>query len=341
MIKINSTSIIYVICPEKRETGGTELAHQLVDCLIRKGLSAFIVYVNEEEYVSASIPIGFNKYSIKVGDKPVDSSNNVLVCPETLLNFSQGFKNIQILFWWMSVDNFFLNSSLFDQLRFFGFDTTLRNVHGKLVRKVKLCGSNSIFALKKMKNIKIHLYQSRYAELFLQINNLFPTMPLSDYTNQDFVNSSLDDISQKEDIILYNPRKGIKITQKIMYKMPLYRFVPLIGLKRNELHDYLRKAKLYIDFGNHPGKDRMPREAAINRCCIITGKDGSAKYFEDVPIPDKYKFDKNEIDSIVKYIKDILENYEHHFQEFEQYRSVILKEKEIFEDQVNAIFVCK
>ncbi len=40
----------------------------------------------------------------------------------------------------------------------------------------------------------------------------------------------------------------------------------------------MRKAKLYIDFGYHPGKERMPREACLLDCCLIIGKDGSAKY---------------------------------------------------------------
>ena len=30
--------------------------------------------------------------------------------------------------------------------------------------------------------------------------------------------------------------------------------------------------KLYIDFGGFPGKDRLPREAVMHDCCIITGK---------------------------------------------------------------------
>jgi len=43
--------------------------------------------------------------------------------------------------------------------------------------------------------------------------------------------------------------------------------------------------KLYVDFGKHPGKDRMPREAAVHGCCIITGRRGAAGNPFDIPIP--------------------------------------------------------
>ncbi|MCX7738527.1 MAG: hypothetical protein N2Z80_03840 [Hydrogenothermaceae bacterium] len=55
--------------------------------------------------------------------------------------------------------------------------------------------------------------------------------------------------------------------------------------------DILKKAKVYIDFGNHTGKDRIPREAAMLECCVITGRRGIAKYREDVPIPENYKIE--------------------------------------------------
>ena len=44
--------------------------------------------------------------------------------------------------------------------------------------------------------------------------------------------------------------------------------------------DLMSESKVYIDFGNHPGKDRIPREAVINGCCVITGVRGSARFKE-------------------------------------------------------------
>ena len=66
----------------------------------------------------------------------------------------------------------------------------------------------------------------------------------------------------------------------------------------------------------------MPRECAINGCCIITGKKGSAAFFEDIPIKNKYKFLDNDksIPDIVATIRWSLKNYEQATTDFDDYR---------------------
>ena len=127
--------------------------------------------------------------------------------------------------------------------------------------------------------------------------------------------------TKKENLVLYNPSKGYEITLKIKKLLPDIKFIELKGLSRNNLNKLFQKAKLYIDFGNHPGKDRLPREACINGCCIIVGKNGSASYFEDVPISDNYKFDNSDLTGIKNRILDIFENYEERSLDFTFYRS--------------------
>ncbi|MGC8677909.1 MAG: hypothetical protein ACP5UF_06830 [Hydrogenobaculum sp.] len=91
-------------------------------------------------------------------------------------------------------------------------------------------------------------------------------------------------------------------------------------MTRDQVIETLQKAKVYIDFGNHPGKDRIPREAAILGCCVITGKRGSATFFEDVPIPEEYKFEER-------------------YQDFNYYRQVIRNEPTKFLENLKKIFV--
>jgi hypothetical protein len=112
-------------------------------------------------------------------------------------------------------------------------------------------------------------------------------------------------------------------------------------MPREEVIKLLQKAKVYIDFGHHPGKDRLPREAAILGCCVITGKRGSAKFFEDVPIPDEYKFEDKEesIPEIIDKIKDCFENYEERYKDFEYYRQFIKNEPQKFIEDLRKIFV--
>lgn len=79
----------------------------------------------------------------------------------------------------------------------------------------------------------------------------------------------------------------------------------------------------------------MPGESAILGCCVITGKRGSAGFYEDVPIPEEYKFeDKDEdIPNIVNKINDCIKNYNDRYKDFEYYRQFIKNEpKKIIED---------
>ncbi len=98
----------------------------------------------------------------------------------------------------------------------------------------------------------------------------------------------------------------------------------------------LQTGKIYVDFGEHPGKDRIPREAAANGCCVITNKKGAARYFEDVPIDDRYKFENPEesLDELDKLLHDICDNFAEHQAMFTSYREKIKVEKQIFNEGV-------
>jgi hypothetical protein len=163
---------------------------------------------------------------------------------------------------------------------------------------------------------------------------------LSDYLNPDFLKIKTD-LSKKENIVAYNPKKGFSFTKKIISNAKDIKFVPLINMTRQQVIETLQRAKLYIDFGNHPGKDRIPREAAILGCCVITGKRGSAAFFEDVPIPDEYKFEDKEenIPKIIDKIYDCFENFEERYESFNYYRQVIQSEPQKFIDDLKEIFI--
>ena len=172
------------------------------------------------------------------------------------------------------------------------------------------------------------------------LNNHFDAMlPLKDFLNDEIVNHG--PLPLKEKIVLYNPKKGLKFTERLMRHSSHLRWVPLQDMKRDELVDTLRKSMLYVDFGHHPGQDRLPREAAISGCCVVTGLEGSAKFFEDVPIESFYKIDqrpKKNIEIILQRIEMILEHYDEHISAFKFYRETIAGGKDEFCRQVGHIF---
>ena len=87
-------------------------------------------------------------------------------------------------------------------------------------------------------------------------------------------------------------------------------------------------------------EDRMPREAAMCGCCVITGRRGSAAYAEDVGIPEEYRFFEEtcEKEEIQQAIRRCLSDYDREQERFETYRETIRSEKVVFRECVEKLF---
>lgn len=340
MIRLQKDSKVYVHCPAGSVTGGAELLHQLVDVLNRNGVMSYIVYFGDSPH---TVPSDYASYRINSADSIEDDSRNVEVIYEGRFDLVRTNKKIQKLLWWLSVDNFYLCSShflsIFDLLKYdtkFGLISAARQVK-QLIKNNNKYIFNPL-TLKELKKYDVmNAYQSEYAQNFLQNAGFKEMMPLKDFINSEH---QYDPSLTKDDIILYNPKKGLEFTKKLIKAAPNLNWVPLAGMTRAELIKTLRKAKVYVDFGYHPGKDRLPRECAMNGCCVITGFRGSAGFFEDVALPNKYKFKDKEknIPFIIDRIKDILDNYDNRVDDFKMYRNLISREKAEFEEQALIIF---
>ena len=329
MLKIDNKSLVYVACPGNYKTGGTELPHQLVFLLNQLGVKAFITYFGNE--TDLRIHPEFCKYvsTFKRLNEVEDIKNNVLILPEIHPEFANKYNNIQVAIWWMSVDNYFKNDSVWNAARYYGPQNAMW---------LLLHGYAHLYS-KKINKKYLHLYQSEYAHQFLKKNGITNTAQLSDYLNSEYIDAK-PDFSKRKNIVLYNPSKGYNFTRRIINSAPDIKWTPIKGMTTKQVFDLMNSAKVYIDFGNHPGKDRMPREAAMCGCCIITGNRGSAAYFEDVAIETEFKYrNKNEdIPIIVDKIRDCLNNYDIKIVQFKSYRDKIRKEKDVFERDVRSIF---
>ena len=184
-----------------------------------------------------------------------------------------------------------------------------------------------------------HFVQSRYALDFLRLNNVSDETIsyVSDYLEPVFLQKAKNvDITKKEKIIAYNPKKGMEFTEKIINFASHMNFIPIQNMTPEEVEELLSRAMVYIDFGNHPGKDRIPREAAALGCAVITGKKGAAKNDEDIPIDAEFKFDdyENEIPNIVNKINEVFDNFPENHVKFQHYREIIFNEPQKFDQDV-------
>lgn len=332
-----SKSKIYVYCPAEKVTGGAELLHQIVDVLNNHGYDAYVVYFNG---LNCRVPDDYKKYNIKLSSSIEDTAENIVILFEGYFFPLSFIKNAKIVLWWLSVDNFYrcqcsrvsLNDLKDYSIRMFCKEF-VKKILGK--REDYIC---SLKALSQDNRVVLNAFQSEYAKDFLIKQKFSNLYPLKDYINDEYVYDRTL-MQRKENIVIYNPKKGWIFTRKLIASSPDIKWVPIQNMNRTQVKETMQKAKVYVDFGFHPGKDRIPREAAMCGCCVITGKQGSAGFYGDVPINEKeYKFNQKnkDIPKILEKIHYLLDNYDFSIDDFAHYRECIAKEKsEFVQDALN------
>ena len=332
---------IYVVCPPNFRTGGVELLHQLIYTIKKIRSNVFCVYDGVENH-DYKVLEEYQQYIVDylLISEVEDSNENLLIIPEITVSILNRFKKIEKAIYWESVDNFFFHNFSLQSLKYYRKSFTLLGRLKEYAHIIKNLTHYSFLKPQSLykKNIKYNFCQSDYALqkcIGWKLKNVYM---MTDYLNDSFLTQK---VTSKKDIVIYNPAKGFKITKKIIAVSKNIEFVPLQNMTRDEIKTIMSEAKVYIDFGNHPGKDRLPRETAISGCCIITGTEGSAsRLYTDVFIPDDYKFDKPVLqrNEIISRINTIFRNYDIISQQYSDYRNRIKNEHIQFEQEVKEIF---
>ena len=308
---------IYVLCPNLHKSGGPELLHQLVWQINEFGGCANLAFVMKhgDLYANPAL-VHYVKGHIVTQEEIEDSEDNAVIIPEGFPEAADKLQRIHKLFWWMSVDNY---------KRYYDFAP--QPVEERMQR---ICAE-----------MEYHLCQSFYAAEYVRSYGVPEDriLMLGDYLNDAYLNMPEPKRSGREDRILYNPIKDQMIGE-LMEAHPELPWTPIEKMTTDQVRELMCRSKVYIDFGMHPGKDRMPREAALCGCCVITGRRGSAAYFEDVSIPEEFRLDEQSVnvDGIIKRIVECLEHYETNSAKLDEYRIKIQNEKAEFESAVHDIF---
>lgn len=308
----------YVIAPASIESGGPELAHQMCMELNNLKEEAYMYYVRTDRFQVEPVDINASPKYGKYRTKHVSSNVKIDVDTAVVL-FNEGstvyipyIKAKRKVLWWMSVDNY------------------------------KMCTAELDLDIIR-KEVSLHLVQSYYAYLYVRDSIGIPEekiLYVSDYIAEKYF-MRIDAAIPRMDIALYNPKKGLDKVLPIIEQTPWLKWIPLINLTEEDMIAYMHLAKVYVDFGNHPGKDRIPREAAICGCCVITNREGRAAYWQDVPIPEEYKFSniEHQCMKVVELIKDICLNHDKHIDNFKEYRAYIGEERERFTRDVKKMII--
>lgn len=180
----------------------------------------------------------------------------------------------------------------------------------------------------------LHLVQSYSAYYQLKKGYGFDPVFLFDYCHKQFFDTvDLASADMVRDIdVVYQPRSephASLVLKKMGLKTKL-----LKGLSRDELILTLKRSKCYLDLGNHPGRDRLPREAVVCGAVAVIGHAGTAECFVDVPsIPD-LKVKRSNYMGIRNAIRAVIQNPDTYRQRQQYFALDIRKQRDEFDRQL-------
>lgn len=313
---------IYLLCPAGTRTGGPEALHQLGRVLIDLGHDARMVYCPPEQLapqagdgvlafpdIADPMPADYAVYAVPRDTTIVDRPGNRVVFPEIWPAIIPLLKHATPCWWWLSIDN-----GRPAMERFGGMD-----------------------AVRAARGV-VHLCQSYYALSWLAERDVLG-LPLFDYISPRYRELAQSPPAPRTDRIVYSS-KGSWFCGHLRRWAPGLQWQELRGFSTQEVQELFRTSRLYVDFGAHPGKDRMPREAAMLGCCVITGQRGAAGNPFDVPILARYKFPDSRlaIPRVLLGIRATLADYDQRVRDFDTYRTIIAGEHGEFMAQAARVF---
>ena len=232
--------------------------------------------------------------------------NDTLIFPEVALDYSTTFYNLGFkkrVFWWLS-----WNNAPFGNLTKF----------------------NNIINLKNC----MHIFQSKYAQKEAARLD-FKGLMVSDFTIFDETTDKIKSNKTNDICFLEGKAPGTELLVK-----ELRNYFSVISIKKMsqaQVIQTLKNSKIFIDFGSHPGKVRIPREAALHNCIPLVHNVGAAKYFEDLTISRSLKLDTNAISDakiLIKKINTLASNFDNTLQSIAPYKNKIRNERDIFYEEV-------
>lgn len=285
---------IYILCPYAIRTGGPEALHQLSDALIGQGMDARIAYYTQaqadllarsgvsEAYKFGDAAIAFDEYAHyerKPADAVPNAPGNIVVLPEPLCHLAPRFGEAKVLIWWLSVDNAF---------------GALSRINLNLLRSPRVA----------------HVVQSEYARNVLLALGIKPSGLLGDYSADVMGTKDWRRAKHRARIALFsaNPNKVSADLDAIFARVadidPTIDCKRLIGLSAPATAQAMADARVFVDLGSFPGKDRMPREAAQLGCSVVLSKYGAAK---EMSVHGMHYVDAGDVEAVAREVAALVE----------------------------------
>lgn len=179
----------------------------------------------------------------------------------------------------------------------------------------------------------LHLAQSHYALHWLHANGARRVLPVFDYVTPWDVPSGL-----VRDRVAVLPTRNPEALAELRRLAPDLPWVEIRGMTKREVAKALASSIVYVDLGHHPGKDRVPREAASLGAVVLLNRAGAALHYADHPLDDVHLIDAGDLPAVVALIRGVLADYRSHYLAQAPYRARVEVERDEFVEQVRAAF---
>ena len=180
------------------------------------------------------------------------------------------------------------------------------------------------------------LAQSEYAYRALRAQGRDPRF-LGDWTDTSVFR---EQHLPREDRVVVNPAKGGFIRDRFAQLCPDIPLVEAKGLDRRGVAHLFATSKVFVDFGDQPGRDRMPREAAASGAVVFVRNAGAARFRQDYTMPEEFFFGVTDGDLVRlgEQLREVLRYEAGAHVAQTHYREHINHERVIFDRQVASFF---
>lgn len=324
---------VLVPYPRGTQSGGPEALHQLVDSLRRLGADAWLWPWPESRDNDRAAD--YERYDAPETTEMLDELDTAVVLPETALHLAGLWKKASVVCWWLSIDN-----SPYFQVRRLGHNERMDGAPLSFAMVRAFVGSQRRVLRDRAKFARMtHLAQSKYAFDFIRAAlRVSPTL-LGDYVpDVDPIRVKTADTLS----IAFNPAKGKELTDEIRsMSHPSLEWLPIQGLSREGVGSLLDRATVYLETGNQPGKDRIPREAALHGCVILMLRKGAGRNSQDCPLADEYKIEPGPMAGrrFATALGHVFLDVAHHRAQQEPYLDMVLSDRGAFDRAVQGVFL--
>lgn len=333
---------IYIYSPSNIVSGGVNSLHLLCKALISKGFNAKMYYIEPPAWFFENRIIKqFNvPYCVTIND----SETSLLVVPEAVTNLLGNFSKLQKMVYWLGIYFYFKSKPhrsfltfkpfrrLFYCSNYFGQSA---NWFHKIAKQVNYWNkaNDPIWS-----NGTLHISNSQYAAEFVKSMGVQQVFVLHNPVRNEFYDHKVNAARSKT--ILFGPKMPNSIINKVAKTAKGFECIRLKRLNPETLSELYQKAMLFVELGNFSGRDRMPREAVLSGCVIISSTNGSAAHYNDLQLPEYYKINTHKpcLTELINKIAAVTANYSYHYGQMQTYIDYLNYEKNEFENTVSGIF---